>query len=99
MEVLESPEEDRILATSSGLTFCRLARRRPVSSRELGFVAVPLELDAEELEEDGPSEIFGLGSFGGVPPAVAVNGTISYGFLREFEAGCCSCCGGCCWGI
>lgn len=99
MEVLDSPDDDRMLATSNGLTFCRLASSRPVSSRELGLVAapVPLELDAEELEEDGPSDIFGLGSFGGV----AVNGTISNGFLREFEAGCC--CGGggcccCCWG-
>lgn len=89
MEVLESPEEDRILATNSGLTFCRFASRRPVSSRELGLVvpAVPLELDAEELDEDGPNEICGLGSLGGVLTA-AVNGTISNCFLREFPAGC-----------
>lgn len=89
MEVLERPEEESMLATSRGLTFCRLASSRPVSSRELGLVAVPLELDADELEEDGPREIFGLGSFGGVAPAVTVNGTRSNGFLRELEeAGC-----------
>lgn len=69
-----------MLATKSGFAFCRFANRSPVSRSEFAFDPVPLELDVDEPEDDGPSEILGLGTFGmtvGGVPAVVGNGTIS----------------------
>lgn len=64
IDVFESPDEERILATRSGLAFCRLANKSPVSRSEFGFDPVPLELDVEDPEDDGPKEMLGLGTFG-----------------------------------
>lgn len=69
-----------MLATRSGFAFCKLANRRPVSSREFAFEPAPLELDVDEPEDDGPREILGLGTFGmtvGGVPAVVGYGTNS----------------------
>lgn len=93
MDVFESPDDERILATNRGFAFCRLASKSPVSSRELGFDPVPLELDVEDPEEDGPKDIFGLGTFGctaGGVPAVVGNGTISKGFFFRLGGFWCS---------
>lgn len=74
IDVFESPDEERMLATRSGLAFCKFANKRPVSRREFVFDPVPLELDVDEPEDEGPKEILGLGTFGmtvgGVPAAV-----------------------------
>lgn len=74
IDVFESPEEERMLATRSGFAFCKLANNKPVSSREFAFDPVPLELDVDEPDDDGPKDILGLGTFGmtvgGVPAAV-----------------------------
>lgn len=81
-----------MLATRSGFAFCRFARRRPVSRSEFGFDPVPLELDVDEPEDDGPNEILGLGTFGitvGDVPAVVGNGTISKGFFFKLGGFCC----------
>lgn len=46
----------------------------------MAFDPVPFELDVDEPEDDGPNDIFGLGTFGitvGGVPAVVGNGTIS----------------------
>lgn len=64
IDVFESPDDERILATSRGLAFCRLANKSPVSRSEFGFDPVPLELEVDDPEDDGPKEIFGLGTFG-----------------------------------
>lgn len=64
MDVFESPDDDRMLATNSGFAFCRLANKSPVSSSEFGLDPVPLELDVDDPEEDGPKDMFGLGTFG-----------------------------------
>lgn len=87
IDVFESPDEERILATRSGFAFWRFARSSPVSRSEFGFVPVPFELDVDEPEDDGPNEILGLGIFGrtvGGVPLADDNGTISKGFFLMF---------------
>lgn len=93
MEDFERPDEERMLATSTGFAFCRFAS---VSRRAFGEVPgaspsdagmggmVPLvEVDDADEEEDGPMVTFGLGSFivpPAEPPDPSRNGTSSYGF-------------------